>query len=354
MFPWLILSSIGQICAAEKNTTIIDNAVYTQAQRLVPIERGRRLNIYCTGRGTPTVVFDSGLGDSAKAWGLVQPVVSAVTRACSYDRAGLGFSDPSLWPRTSANIVDDLHRLLRAAKIKPPYVLVGHSSGGINVKLYAETYLSEMAGMVLVDPSPEDLGTMMWAMDPASQATYAPYMESLQQCLRAKPSDFAAGSELLKKCVSGPDPRYSEAINAVELERGKQHARLAAWISEQQQVWFTSANQVRAGHRSFGDMPLIVLTHQPFERSGTETQELRDAKNQLWIRLDDETAAMSTRGTRRTVENSGHYIQLDQPQVVVGAILEVVRATSDRMPPTAPSRHACLVIGSLEHPHDVI
>src|SRR5580692_6204902 len=142
MIPWLILSSLGQVCAAEKTATIIDNVAYTQARRLVPIEPDRRLNIYCTGHGTPTVIFDSGLGDSTKAWGLVQPAVSAVTRACSYDRAGLGFSDPSLWPRTSANIVNDLHRLLRAAKIKPPYILVGHSSGGMNVKLYAETYLS--------------------------------------------------------------------------------------------------------------------------------------------------------------------------------------------------------------------
>lgn len=340
MIPSVILSSIGHVCAAEKNTTIIDNVAYTQAQRLVSIEQGRRLNIYCTGRGTPTVIFDSGLGDSMKVWGLVQPAVSAVTQACSYDRAGLGFSDPSLWPGTSANIVGDLHRLLRAARIELPYILVGHSSGGMNVKLYVETYLSQVAGMVLVDPSPEDLGTMMWAMDPASQATYAPYMESLQQCLRATPSDFAPESELLKKCVPGPDPRYSAAINAVELERGKQHGHLSAWISEQQQVWFTSANQVRAGHRSFGDLPLIVLIHPPFERMGSETQELRDEKNQLWIRLDNETAAMSSRGTVRTVQNSGHNIQLDQPQVVTDAILEVVRATSDRTKPAAHPKAA--------------
>jgi len=87
----------------------------------VTVEAGRQLNLYCTGRGAPTVVFDSGLGDGTKAWGLVQSVIAAHTRACSYDRAGLGFSDPSARPGTNANSVDGLHRLLHAAGIKPPY-----------------------------------------------------------------------------------------------------------------------------------------------------------------------------------------------------------------------------------------
>jgi len=311
--------------AAEKSTAIVDDLAYTKPQRLVTIESRRRLNIYCTGVGSPTVVFDSGLGDGTATWGLVQPAIGTRTRACSYDRAGLGFSDPPSRPSTSANMVDDLHRLLETANVRPPYVLVGHSLGGMTIKLYAETYLSEVVGLVFVDPSHEDLGKGAWAIDPESQKGYAPYMQALHRCLEASPDKFVAGSELVQNCGPFPNPRYSAAINAVELERGKQHGRLQARVSEQENVWFLSADQVRAAYRPLGAMPIIVLTHEASARGPAETREQRDAKNRLWIDLHDQIAAMSTRGKRLTVPNAGHYIQMDEPQVVIDSVLEVLR-----------------------------
>jgi pimeloyl-ACP methyl ester carboxylesterase len=316
--------------AAEKNTAIIADVAYTRPQKLVTIESNRRLNVYCTGAGSPTVIFDSGLGDGTRAWGLIQPAIAEHTRACSYDRAGLGFSDPPTRPSTSTNVVDDLHRLFHAAHVKPPYVLVGHSLGGMHVKLYAEMYLPEVAGLVFVDPSHEDLGKGAWAIDPESRKTYAPYMEALHRCLEARPDDFVAGSELVKNCGPFPDPHYSAAINAVETQLGKQHGRLQARVSEQENVWFTSADQVRAAYRPLGDIPIIVLTHEVSPRGPAENQEQRDAKNKLWIDLHDQIAAMSTRGKRLTVDNAGHYIQMDQPQVVIDSILEIVRTTHGR------------------------
>jgi len=311
--------------AGDKSAAIVDDVAYENPQRLVTIGSGQRLNIYCTGRGSPTVVFDSGLGEKTANWGLIQPAVAKRTRACSYDRAGLGFSDPPNRSSTSANMVDDLHRLLHAARIRPPFILVGHSLGGMNIKLYAETYLSEVSGLVFVDPSHEDLGKGAWEIDPESQKTYAPYMEALHRCLEAKPKDFVAGSELVKNCGPFQDSRYSAAINVIEMERGKQHGRLQARISEQENVWFTSADQVRAAYRPLGPIPIIVLTHEAFPRGPAETQEQRDAKNKLWLNLHEQIAAMSTRGKRITVEKSGHYIQLEQPQVVIDSIFEILQ-----------------------------
>jgi pimeloyl-ACP methyl ester carboxylesterase len=160
-------SAIGLLCslntstaaiplATDKITAAIDDPAYTHAQRSVEIEPGRSLNLYCTGKGSPTVVFDSGGGGETVDWATVQPVIAGHTQACSYDRAGLGFSDPAKRTSDSANIVDDLHRLLTAAAIKPPYVLVGASYGGLNVRLYADTYPTDVAGMVLVDSTSED------------------------------------------------------------------------------------------------------------------------------------------------------------------------------------------------------
>lgn len=332
----LLLAVVALSCAAgaappagaARSHAVIADPVYERATQLVPVEGSRRLNLYCIGHGTPTVVFDSGLGDGTKAWGLVQPAIARRTRACSYDRAGLGFSDPARKPGTSANAVDDLHRLLAAAGIEPPYVMVGHSLGGMNVKLYAETYPADIAGLVLVDPSHEGLGKQFWTLDPAYQAQYAPYIASLQPCLAATGEQLAAGSPLADTCVGAAGPRYSPAINVAEAARGRQAGRRNAWISEQENIWFASADQLRAAYRNLGDIPLIVLTKEPVAPVPGETQAMRNAKNRVWIDLHDAIARMSSRGTRWTIAETGHYIQLDQPGAVDGAIFDVLRAAS--------------------------
>ena len=114
---------------------------------------GYKMHIYCTGQGSPTVILDAGMGDSFISWHKVQPQIAKLTRVCSYDRPGIGYSDSSPRPRTSKDFAQELHALLQNAGIPPPYVLVGHSMGGFDVRLYASLYRSEVAGMVLVDSS---------------------------------------------------------------------------------------------------------------------------------------------------------------------------------------------------------
>lgn len=331
----LVLTSLWAVSAVagEKNNQRISDRAYLHPQRLIAVEGQRRLNLYCTGRGSPAVIFDSGLGEPMMDWALVQPAVARQTRACSYDRAGLGFSDPSPAERTSARMVDDLHRLLKAARIPPPYVLAGHSLGGMNIKLYAETYLPEVRGMVFVDPSHEDLARRSWELNPELAKGNARNIEFLHECLRAQPSEFVAGSKLRTTCGTPPNAeRLSPAIFALQFERTTRPGYRQAWISENDNVWTVSAEQLRAAHRSLGDMPIIVLTHEPLPRQGNETQEMRDAQNRVRTELHAEIASMSTRGTVRMVKNSGHFFQLDQPQEVTAAILEVVQAVRSSGP----------------------
>jgi pimeloyl-ACP methyl ester carboxylesterase len=115
---------------------------------------GRSLYLECAGKGSPTVVMDAGLGNTHETWQSVAPAVRKLTRTCTYDRANLGKSDSAPKPRTSAEVVADLHRLLGAAGIRPPYLLVGHSFGGLNVRLFAAEHATEVSGVVLVDPTP--------------------------------------------------------------------------------------------------------------------------------------------------------------------------------------------------------
>src|SRR5882757_28468 len=130
--------------------------LYAQPGQLVPVN-GFRLNLYCMGSGSPAVIFDSGFEDWAPAWSTVQPQIAKWTRACSYDRAGAGFSDPGPMPRTSVRIADELHTALHNAGIAGPYVLVGHAFGGDCVRTFAERYLPEVAGLVMVEADAQDL-----------------------------------------------------------------------------------------------------------------------------------------------------------------------------------------------------
>src|SRR5436853_1389514 len=156
--------------------------VYARPGQLVDAG-GFRLNLYCMGSGSPTVVFDSGWGDWAPAWSKVQREIAKWTRACSYDRAGAGFSDPGPMPRTSVHIAEELRAALHHAGIAGPYVLVGSAFGGDNVRTFADLYMREVAGLVLVDADPDDLEPK--AMQEEAHRGHAGIPSDLRDCRNA-------------------------------------------------------------------------------------------------------------------------------------------------------------------------
>ena len=143
------LSSVS-IAAAPVDPSIINE--FAKPHQLVRLEDGRRINLFCMGSGDRTVLFDAGGSDWSVVWALVQPVIASKAKACSYDRAGLGYSDSSPAPRTPVSIVDDAHALISTA-LKGPVILVGHSLGGFHAKLHAALYPNDVEGLVLVDPA---------------------------------------------------------------------------------------------------------------------------------------------------------------------------------------------------------
>jgi pimeloyl-ACP methyl ester carboxylesterase len=279
---WLLILSVALVGPG---------APYAHAQRLVDVGGGRRMNIYCTGTGSPIVILDAGGGGSTRTWRYVQPKVAGFTRVCSYDRAGTGFSDPGPLPRTTAAIVADLHALLAAAGEKPPYVLVGHSMGGYDALLYADTYLPEIAGMVLVDPSSVDQDARLTAILPRLSYFDKAQLSALQACSR--------------------DPKCADAAS----ELASTHS---ADIAE-----------LKSAQRSYGNMPLIVLTGgAQFKRyqkllGATDAQVL--AAQKAWSEMHQEIASLSTQGVNRQT-GAGHDIQIERPDAVATAIRDVVRA----------------------------
>jgi len=267
---------------------------------------GRKMHIVCTGEGSPTVVLDSGLGDTYVSWRNVQPAIAKFTRVCSYDRAGLGYSDPSAQPRTSEVIAEELHALLHAAEIPPPFVLVGHSMGGYDVRVFASKFRNEVTGMVLVDSSHPDQENRLPPEFKNIEGTAIRESEFLEFTM---PLGIP---RLLRLCEDDPRTRAAEC-NFRSAREG---------VAELKAIHQSAAQAGASG--SLGDMPLIVLSHDPDKPSLEYPPDLARSINEAWEKMQQDLAHLSTRGLQLTAKGSSHYIQLDRPEMVVAAVRDVI------------------------------
>jgi pimeloyl-ACP methyl ester carboxylesterase len=322
--------SIG---AARAQATLppFDQAPYTHPQRLVTVAPGRTLNLYCTGHGTPAVILDSGWGGPTYAWAYVQPAVAGFTEVCSYDRAGQGFSDAGPLPRDTDALVGDLHGLLHAAGIKSPYVFVGHSIAGLDGVLFADRYLGELAGMVLVDPAfahQVALMSRIAGMDAVMRKT-TPDLTPCEAAARAH--RLPTAPKLVDLCLDH-NPVYTPALVAA---MDRMDMRPGYWSDLESEVASSGnvagakpldpdSRELDRASRSFGSLPLIVLTAGNRSDLPGLSPAQADALFEVWNHGHDMIASRSSRGRNQLVPNSGHYIQFYQPKVVVDAIRELV------------------------------
>lgn len=267
---------------------------------------GYKMHIDCAGQGSPAVILESGLGDSYLSYRKVQPQIAQFARVCSYDRAGIGYSDTSSQPRTSKVMADELHALLRAAGIAPPYVLVGHSMGGYTVRLYASRYPSEVVGMVLIDAS-----------HPDQENRFPPQLKNIE-------GTWLREAEFLAYTMPFGIPRL---IGLCEDEPALRAAE-CNWHTARESVAemkaFPESAAQTAATSSLGDMPLVVLSHDPDKPSAELPPDLAKSTNDAWEKMQEELSHLSTRGTHTIAKNSAHYIQIDRPDVVIEAIRRVV------------------------------
>jgi pimeloyl-ACP methyl ester carboxylesterase len=278
---------------------------------------GRNLNIFCSGMGAPPVIFESA-GGPGYFWSDIQPEVAKITTACWYDRAGEGWSDPGPFPRTSAAIVADLHELLHRIDISGPYVLVGWSFGGLNVRVYNGLYPTDVAGMVLVDSAHEEEPRRAPKFFLAPTAPkYLRY--PLYLVLRA-----AAWTGVVRLLQPQPqflhDPTRKQMIRALRQQPKSVVTDITTGLAVPD-----SYEQARALARP-GDLPLIVLTAgEP--QSWSDPEEARQAAvyQQVWIHeIQSQLTRLSTRGRQIVVENSDHGIPEKAPERVTSTIEEVV------------------------------
>ncbi|HVA27438.1 MAG TPA: alpha/beta fold hydrolase [Candidatus Baltobacteraceae bacterium] len=297
---------------------------YVRPQQMVDVGNGRRLNLYCSGSGTPTVVLDSGFGTSVYAWHTLQSLLARHVRTCFYERAGYGFSDPSVRAQDTSAIVEDMHAMLHDALVPGPYVLVAHSLAGFDARLYADRYRPDVAGMVLIAPSEEDDDRFDAIFGKAKDnAEGAAFLKALKACAeQAHQHRLKIGGG----CVR-PDPSHPLAVSRARVKLALLPNQWDAMISEWEN-FKNDAREVRAEQRDYGRLPLIVLTADAEEEDakgdGATDKQIAQA-NALLRRLRAADAAHSEIGVSCVVPGVvGEFIQTARPNAVVNAALDVI------------------------------
>jgi len=294
---------------------------------------GFRLHLHCTGNGSPTIVLDAALGASSLSWSLVQPELARLSRVCSYDRGGFGWSDPGPMPRTADRIAEELHTLLERARVPPPYVLVGHSFGGLVALIFARRFRSVTSGLVLVDPAhAED-----WVTPAPKEQVQID--RGVRLCRYGAVTARIGLARVVSILVGFGQIRTARLLVKVASRRGlsRQDEAILAPVrklppelrptlaqfwskphffealgSQIESVCVSAGKVLEATAGGYGDLPLVTI-------SSTDPGAYR-------LRQQDAMATLSTRGRHIMASQSGHWIPLDQPQVVIDAVKEVVTA----------------------------
>ncbi|MBP8292523.1 MAG: alpha/beta hydrolase [Caldilineaceae bacterium] len=279
---------------------------------------GYRLNLCRTGQGAPPAIFDTGLGGTSLLWAHVLPAVGAFTVACAFDRAGYGGSDPAPdhLPRTSAQIVQEVRRLLQEAEIAPPYVLVGHSFGAINMTYYTLNYPGEVVGLVLVDPShPEMFQRVPGIPSSKSMTQGMRVVATLSRWGVLKPFAPLLARGVFPQIKQFP-PDLQQALTAMTAQRQNYAAALRE--AEASDASFHSAV---SGPGSLGDLPLVVLS------AGSWVTGKQTPMKQAMPALREEQARLSSRGEHRIIAGCDHSdLPILRADEVAGAVRAICQA----------------------------
>ena len=262
-----------------------DGAADGQSQARLFDVGGRRLALCEAGQGGPTVVLEMGLGASGAFFADIARRLAAFTRVIWYDRAGLGRSDEAPKPRTVADLAGDLHALLHAAQIPAPYIIAGHSMGGLTARFYHCRYPGEVAALVLIDSAHEAQRERFLAALPPEAIGEPPAIARYRAALRVNWADPTANDE---------------GIDNV-------------------------ANTALMGHcDGLGDLPLIVLSRGRGQAPDGFPIELAEERERAWRAMQRALTGLSSRGAQIIAQRSGHLINQDEPEVVVEAIRQAI------------------------------
>jgi pimeloyl-ACP methyl ester carboxylesterase len=292
---------------------------------------GHRLHLACEGTGSPAVVFDAALGASSLSWSLVQPSVARATRACAYDRAGFGWSDGGPLPRTAGVMARELHDLLRAAGVPPPYVLAGHSFGALVVRIVAARHPADVAGLILIDPAdPEE-----W-LDPGERQRQE-IARGVRLCRYGARAARIGVARVVARLVGLGALAPARALVALVSRGGLRRADEEILAP----IWKLPPEARRPLRRFWTQPKFFEALGSQIETICTSARDVREAEVASSIpvpvtvisasataprrrELHEAFAGRSARGRHTTAHASGHWIPLDEPATVIDAVLDMV------------------------------
>ncbi|MGA8026652.1 MAG: alpha/beta hydrolase [Bryobacteraceae bacterium] len=320
-------------------------APYLQPQRLVAIAGGRTINLVCLGQGSPTVVLTAGAGGWSQVWNRIQSPLSRRTRVCAWDPAGLGFSSPSPEPQDVIHKTEDLEEALKGAHLDGPYVMVAHSLGAYVALRFADQHRRTVAGMVLVDPSIPDQDAVRKRVAPkfAAFGDAAPRadLERLRQCAaELRSGALKRGTPGFEQCTAQPLPENLARLSERLAQLNADPARLLTQASAIENGPL-SGREVVNPQRRYDDMPLIVLTAGRHAMPPDVPAKVREQAALFFRALasgHDAYAALSTRGRNQLVPDAWHFIQLENPPVVLAAINSVLAEIRSQPPSQSTAR----------------
>ncbi|MEI6719168.1 MAG: alpha/beta hydrolase [Betaproteobacteria bacterium] len=297
-----------------------DSRQFAAPQTRVDIGADRRLNLFISGHGSPTVVLIPGLGVQTGLWVRVQPELSRAVRVLSYDQAGIGFSDPGPLPWTAAQAAVDLRTALRAAHIAPPYLFVAMSMGTFEAREFVRENPGEVVGMVFVDPTPDDFRARAAAVSPNDERR-----------IREQSSHYSFCADCARDGLLGPDrPPEPKCVLPVVPGLSEIMTEALQQNTYRESYWRTLASQFEGlmackPDGNLGSMPVIVLSAGARQNPGVPSEDF-SALEALVTAGHAEMARLSTRGEMRCVPQSGHLIMWDRPDAVIAAIRDVIAA----------------------------
>jgi pimeloyl-ACP methyl ester carboxylesterase len=311
-----LLAGVLSSCGASPVFSSLPRETFEHPGRLVALPDHRALNIRCLGHGSPTVILESGFGADASAWSDLQPRLAQITRVCAYDRAGYGFSDPGPTPRDGAAIARDLDYGLQAAGVGGPYVVVGHSAGGLYARLFAARRRKEVVGLLFVDSSVEHQSQRMQAIFGPGAGTLEGVERRPLRCLRATSALHPVAEDLaLLECAPASGNAHTRQIEL----------RPETWrtqVSELDNLFTTTSDEVDRTGDILVDIPAIVLTAGKADGVVADAQDPGAA---VWQSLHRQLAGRFLHGDQRIVKSS-HLMMKDRPEVVADAAISLVEA----------------------------
>jgi pimeloyl-ACP methyl ester carboxylesterase len=252
------------------------------------------LHIVCMGTGSPTIVLEAGLGGNYLDWTLIQPLVAQHHQVCAYDRAGAGFSLPTARSRTAANITDDLHALIDEDKVPTPFILVGHSFGGMMALHYAKRFPADVAGLMLLDPMHPDQFERF--------STAGVDVPTEPNLILGRTASFAATYAL-------PESLHARAMALA----GSDTARIFM-VKEMRWMVLDAAEVKTAG---YPQLPSLILLHGNHEWDGSYPDGRME---KAWLNMHTELASQIGAPPPVAITKSGHQLALDAPEAVASAI----------------------------------